>query len=225
VTNDGIKLQKTGAGIVTVKIIHGANEGFFDLQGTTIGIVRRRLRDVFNISSDAIAFVGGEKVIDDRAIHDGESVEFVRSNGIKGLGALLTPEELQDKWQINGNEYEELLNLGLPLLRFQDGSIRHPEFAVDEFMCQHAIQKRPEQSQDSIAERMVTAIELVAARLPNLAGPPMTVEQVAEFSSVSCKTVYRWVSQGRLKPKADGARPLLFERTEVEKTLSCGRRA
>lgn len=71
-----------------------------------------------------------------------------------------------------------------------------------------------------LAERIVAAIEQVADRLPNLAGPPMTVEQVAEFASVSEKTIYRWVNMGRLKPKADGARPLLFERSEVEKALS-----
>lgn len=71
-----------------------------------------------------------------------------------------------------------------------------------------------------LAERIVAAIEQVADRLPNLAGRPMTVEQVAEFASVSTKTIYRWVNTGKLKPKADGARPLLFERSEVEKALS-----
>ena len=93
---------------------------------------------------------------------------------------------------------------------------------MDEFFRQRAVQKQSDGSQESLTERVATAIEQVAARLPNLAGPPMTVEQVAQFSSVSVKTIYRWVSLGRLKPKSDSSRPLLFERAAVEKALSHG---
>jgi hypothetical protein len=153
---------------MAIQVIHGANEGFFELQNRTVGGVRKALRDTFNIPEEADSHLTGEIVTDIRVVGDADLIEFSKPFGAKGLGALLTPEELQDKWQINGDEYEELLILGLPVVRFQSGSVRHSELAVDEFMCQRAIQKRPEQSQDSIAERMVIAIELVAAHLPKL---------------------------------------------------------
>jgi excisionase family DNA binding protein len=133
---------------------------------------------------------------------------------------LVSPTDLQRRWMITNSEYEELLAVGLPTIQFASGVVRHPEVAVDEFFRMQIIQTRNEHSQKLLSERIVAAIEQVADRLPNLAGPPMTVEQVAEFASVSEKTIYRWVNQGRLKPKADGARPLLFERSEIEKALS-----
>ncbi len=133
---------------------------------------------------------------------------------------LVSPTDLQRRWVITAAEYDELLAEGLPTIRFASGVIRHPEVAVDEFFRMQVTQARSNRSQEPLSERIVAAIEQVADRLPNLAGPPMTVEQVAEFASVSAKTIYRWVNMGRLKPKADGARPLLFERSEVEKALS-----
>lgn len=133
---------------------------------------------------------------------------------------LVSPAYLRMLWGITQADYEELLAEGLPVVRFASGVIRHPEVAVDEFFRMQFTQARSNRSQEPLSERIVAAIEQVADRLPNLAGPPMTVEQVAEFASVSEKTVYRWVGQGKLKPKADGARPLLFERSEIEKALS-----
>jgi len=136
---------------------------------------------------------------------------------------LIKPADLRVRLGINQADYEELLLDGLPVIRFVSGVIRHSEAAVDEFFRQHAVQKTSDYSNEQLTERVVMALEQVAARLPNLAGAPMTVEQVAEFASVSVKSIYRWVNRGKLKPKADGARPLLFERSEVEKALSSGR--
>jgi len=203
-----------------IRVVHGANEQELDVESATVGTLRRSLRDVFNIPDVATALISGETVTDECAVSDGELLEFVQRDGRKGLGELIAPAELLRQWHIDADEYEELLALGLPVLRFRNGTVRHPEAAVDEFFRMQVAQTRSECPQDSLTQRIVVAIEQVADRLPNLAGPPMTVEQVAEFGSVSAKTIYRWVNQGRLKPKADGARPLLFERSEVEKSLS-----
>lgn len=69
---------------MTVRVVHGANEDRFDLEGITIGSVAKSLRQVFNIPQDAVALVGGEKVTFDYILSEGESVEFVRENGRKG---------------------------------------------------------------------------------------------------------------------------------------------
>ena len=133
---------------------------------------------------------------------------------------LLSPEDFRVRWSISIAEYDELIAIGLPVIRFASGVIRHSEVAVDEFFRQQAAQMQKDRLLESLTERMIFAVEQVAARLPNLAGPPMTVDQVAKFASVSEKTIYRWVATCKLKPKADGARPLLFERSEVDKALS-----
>lgn len=75
---------------MTVRIIHGANEGRFDLEGKTINCVAKHLRQAFNIPQDAVALVGGQKVTFDYILSEGESVEFIKENGRKG--------GLQDFW-------------------------------------------------------------------------------------------------------------------------------
>lgn len=117
---------------MSVRVIHAANEGTYHLAGINVGAVRKSLREVFNIPEAAAAFIGGVPVLDGRVIVDGETLEFIREQGLKGVGALLTPSELREAWHISEGDYEELLVLGLPLVRLASG-IRHPEAAVDEF--------------------------------------------------------------------------------------------
>ncbi|KAA0131606.1 hypothetical protein FYZ48_26070 [Gimesia chilikensis] len=69
---------------MTVRVIHGANEGRFDLRGKTVSYVSRALRAAFNIPHDAVALVGGKTVASDYILSDGESVEFLREVGVKG---------------------------------------------------------------------------------------------------------------------------------------------
>lgn len=121
---------------MNVRVVHGANEVVFDSDGRTVGDIRKSLREVLNIPWDADALIGGMSVNDERALCGGDVLEFIREQGVKGLGSLLTPEELKERWKIDGDEYEELLILGIPCIRFTNGSVRHPEVAVDEFMRQ-----------------------------------------------------------------------------------------
>jgi hypothetical protein len=63
-------------------------------------------------------------------------VEFLVRRGLKAVGDLLTAEQLMQRWQIDNDKYRQLLKLGLPTIRFEDDSVRHPEVAVDEWFCQ-----------------------------------------------------------------------------------------
>ena len=70
-----------------VRVIHGANDGTFDLEGATVDRVRRSLVDAFNVPEDAIAFVNGEQV--DPANYRlacQDTLEFCRQAGVKGAG-------------------------------------------------------------------------------------------------------------------------------------------
>lgn len=68
-----------------VRVVHGANEQYFDsLEGKTVGSVKKSLREVFNIPSDADALVSGKQVGDDFILEGGMSLEFVKEAGVKG---------------------------------------------------------------------------------------------------------------------------------------------
>lgn len=68
-----------------VRVIHGANEAYFDnLEGKTVGSVRKSLRDVFNIPGDAEAFIGDKTVGDDFVLTSSTTLEFCKSLGVKG---------------------------------------------------------------------------------------------------------------------------------------------
>ena len=77
-----------------VRVIHGANDGTFDLEGATVDRVRRSLVDAFNVPEDAIAFVNGEQV--DPANYRlacQDTLEFCRQAGVKGAGKKNFTEE------------------------------------------------------------------------------------------------------------------------------------
>jgi len=117
----------------SVTVIHGANDGIFTVAGSIVTEVQKSLADAFNIPPYAIAFVNGEEVKSTFTLSAGDRLEFVYRTGIKGLGELLTPEDLMSRWRISPDEYQELQDLGLPTISFKNGIIRHPEIAVDDW--------------------------------------------------------------------------------------------
>ncbi len=77
-------LSRASNTLSSVRVIHGANEGYHQLEGKTVGSVRKSLRDVFNIPGDAEALIAGKKVGDDFILDGGMSLEFVKESGVKG---------------------------------------------------------------------------------------------------------------------------------------------
>ena len=151
----------------SVTVIHGPNDGIFDLAGSTVAVVQRTLVDAFNLRSDAIAFVNGEEVESTFTLSAGDRLEFVYRTGTKGLGDLLTPEDLMSRWRISPEEYQELKQLGLPTIPFKNGSVRHPEVAVDDWwksLCFHPLDVQ------TVEQRVVSPSWLNSAS----ADPPLT---------------------------------------------------
>jgi hypothetical protein len=67
-----------------VKVIHGANDGTFNLAGSKVQTVRASLVDAFNIPGDALAFVDGEQVEPNYILKESQTLEFVKQAGVKG---------------------------------------------------------------------------------------------------------------------------------------------
>lgn len=116
-----------------VKVIHGANSGEFDLAGYTVGVARSSLEIAFTIPIDSVAFINGEAVEASYVLGPNDCLEFVKQFGIKGLGDLLTPEEIKARWRLTEEQYQELRDRGLPTIKFADGTARHPEILVDQW--------------------------------------------------------------------------------------------
>lgn len=69
-----------------VRVVHGVNEQYFDnLDGKTVGSVKKSLREVFNIPGDAESLIEGKAVQDDFILEGGMNLEFVKEAGIKGF--------------------------------------------------------------------------------------------------------------------------------------------
>jgi hypothetical protein len=71
-----------------VKIVHGANDGGFEVAGETVSRVRASLAQVFNIPQQASAFTNGKRVRGDYELSEGDVLEFVLQQGIKGAGNI-----------------------------------------------------------------------------------------------------------------------------------------
>jgi hypothetical protein len=118
------------------RIIHGPCDSYFpNLAGKTVASVWRSLATVFSISTEAEAFIGGSVVAAEYRLRAGDCLEFLRRGwGRKGVGDLLTATQLIQRWHVTEEQYQQLLKDGLPTIRFQDGTARHPEVAVDEWL-------------------------------------------------------------------------------------------
>lgn len=78
-------LSRAHRALDKVRVVHGANEQYFDnLGGKNVGSVRKSLREVFNIPGDATAMVDGKAVNDDFVLASGQNLEFVKEAGVKG---------------------------------------------------------------------------------------------------------------------------------------------
>ena len=73
-----------------VRVIHGSNEGYYDIAGQTVGFVRKKLREVFNLPVDVEAKVNEEKVGDDFILTSNMNLEFFKDAGVKGRFFFVT---------------------------------------------------------------------------------------------------------------------------------------
>jgi hypothetical protein len=117
-----------------VKIIHGANDGIFNVGGASVASVRASLVDAFNIPGEALAFVNGEVVRHDFRVRGNDTLEFVKQWGVKGVGdQVWTEEEFCQFFKITPEDLRAWIAQGLTVKRCLDGSIRITETAMDEF--------------------------------------------------------------------------------------------
>ena len=122
-----------GNSVKSVRVNHTVNDGVFDFAGHTVAEVQLALLDAFNLRSCDAAFVNGIEVDWNYILNAGDQLEFMHRYGHKGLGDMITPDELMRRWKITDEQYREFQNLGLPSIELDNNVILHPEFALDEW--------------------------------------------------------------------------------------------
>lgn len=83
-TNVDSTLARVKSTMDKVRVVHGVNEGYFDIDGKSVGSIRKSLREVFNIPGDASALIGGKEVGDEFIVEGNMTLEFVKEAGVKG---------------------------------------------------------------------------------------------------------------------------------------------
>lgn len=68
----------------SVRVVHGANDGVFDVAGETVAVIQESLKDAFNVPVEAFAYVNGEIVGEEYRLRANDSLEFVLPIGTKG---------------------------------------------------------------------------------------------------------------------------------------------
>jgi DNA-binding winged helix-turn-helix (wHTH) protein len=111
---------------MSVRVVHGANEGRFHVEGNTVKQVAYSLRQVFNIPADAVAFVNGKRVTDDHMLADGSNLEFTKDWGSKGgVQDYWSEEEIRDFF--GDEELQRMKEAGMKLTA-------RPVLSTDEVM-------------------------------------------------------------------------------------------
>lgn len=134
-----------------VKVIHGANDGVFDVAGHDVVTVVRTLVDVFNIPSEAIAFVNGEHVDAGYMLHAHDTLEFCKQAGRKEGRKMFTKPDLLREY--TGYPADVMAELFATLRHNDvapDGQPTWHESSVDEWLDERYSRKRADDERDKV---------------------------------------------------------------------------
>lgn len=68
-----------------VEVISGSSDGKFKLSGKRVSAIRAHLVDAFAIPGDSQAYVNGDQVDENHIIQSGQTLEFIKPAGVKGM--------------------------------------------------------------------------------------------------------------------------------------------
>jgi excisionase family DNA binding protein len=177
-----------------VRVTHGANDSFFPVVGKSVAAVRKGLATAFSIPTDAEAYINGSVVDPGYRLQAGDSVEFLRRWGRKGVGSQVWTEEQFCKFfQITPDTLHAWIGQGLQAKPCLDGSLRITETAADEFF-----------------------------RADQVQSPYLTAEQAARYLGLgSVKSLYGLVERRKLTP-LPGHRTYRFTTEQLDAYLRGG---
>ena len=175
----------------TVRVTHGADEGFFPVAGKSVAAVRRGLATVFGIPDDALPMIDGRVVGPDRRLAPGEELFFAKEHGRKGVGTQVwTGEEFCTFFKITREDLDAWIGQGLKAKRVLDGSLRITETAVDEFFRGRVIES-----------------------------PYLSTDEAAAYCNVSKNAFYGKVERRKIEPLPGSGKENRFTRDQCDKMM------
>jgi hypothetical protein len=190
-------------------IMMGGHVQYASVGGQKVGTIRQKFRTTMNIPNAAAALVKGKHVDEELVLLPGQTLQFLNESGEKGLGDLLTPKELMERWQIGKAEYHELLDLGLPSIRLETG-LFHPEIAVDEWFKQMVPNGSGEAAPLDNGDRIPR---------PTNGTPYLDSKQGAAYLGITVKSLYGLVERRQLAPLRASKRQYRFTEDMLDKFL------
>jgi excisionase family DNA binding protein len=198
-----------------VRFVQGANEQNLLIQDRTVGWARMNLSHALNLSPIAIALLDGKPVGEDHILETGSVLEFLVTNGRKGLGEVFSPESLIERMKITRDDFEDMVASGLPVHRMRDGSLRISETQLDWFL-DHRV------GQGGVSEDNLLGPSTPPGAVPSPSvhrGDGLyTKQEAARILRVSERTINRWAASGALKVIKKG-RVFLVDRVEIERFM------
>lgn len=183
--------------------------------GHAVKAIKNAYRVSFNIPDAAKGFVDGAEVSGEYVIQVGETLEFIKESGRKGLGRLFNKEQLIECWGINEKQYQVLISKGLPQISIED-EVFHFEYALDEFMkCLKSIptprilpSRKEENSQQDVLQSLGKKVdqlheELVKVRVSKIEKEYYSTNEVALKTGLSPWTLSQACKSGRINAKKD----------------------
>jgi hypothetical protein len=175
----------------SVKIIHGANDGIFNVVGASVASVRESLIDAFNLPAHTVAFANGEKVGGDFRLQAESRLEFVKQAGRKGVGdKVWTADEFCTFFKITTEDLQAWIAQGLKVRRCLDGSLRITETAVDEFFRGREIES-----------------------------PYLSTDEAAAYCNVTKDAFYGRVERKKITPLPGSAKENRFTREQCDRMM------
>ena len=174
----------------SVKIIHCANDGIFNVADASVATVQASLIDAFNIPDEAVAFANGEQVGGDFRLRGNDTLEFMKRRGRKGVGdRVWTEDEFCTHFKITPEDLRAWIAQGLKVRRCLDGSLRVTESDADVFI-----------------------------RGPVVESPYLTIEEAAIYARTTVNNIYGLIERRKLK-KLPGTRTVLFTKEILDNYL------
>lgn len=201
-------------------VVHGLNiEEDSKFVGHTVKAIKNAYRDTFNIPEIAKAFVDGEEVPDEYVLQSGETLEFVKESGRKGLGRLFAKDQLLEFWGLSQKQYQALISMGLPQVTLED-EVLYFEYAVDDFLrnvgpIQTTLAPPPssqapsdETSQQEVLQSLGRKVdqlheELMKVRGSNIEKEFYSTNEAALKTGLSTWTLSQACKKGRIEAKKD----------------------
>ncbi len=134
-----------------VRIVHGANDEEFAVAGRSVRTLQAALTDAFNVPADAAAYVNGEPVVASYILQPGDTLEFCKHRGNKGVRRMLTRADILGAYTgYPAAVMDELFSVLPPDEAGGDGQGMWHESAVDDWLDERYARLRDDDGHDRV---------------------------------------------------------------------------